>query len=150
MENSNKVTSETLCYHCGEALDNIKYSLDNYDFCCAGCIGVYKILSENNLCNYYNYNDSPGKRIQNNSHLEYLDEPSIISQLLDYQHEKASIVTFYIPAIHCSSCIWLLEHLYKINEGIFSSRIDFLKRQVTISFKHEEISLKKLVETLAD
>ncbi|WP_421943194.1 heavy metal translocating P-type ATPase [Pedobacter sp.] len=150
MENPNEIATNELCYHCGELLDNLRYGLDNHDFCCAGCKGVYKILSENNLCNYYSYNDTPGKRIQNNSHFEYLEEPSIITQLLDYQHEKASIVTFYIPAIHCSSCIWLLEHLYKINNAFFSSRIDFLKRQVTISFKHEEISLRKLVETLAD
>ena len=148
MQNQNKIATKELCYHCGEPLNDIKLSLDGYDFCCTGCKSVYKILSENNLCNYYSYNDSPGKRIQNANHFEYLDEPGIINQLLDYKHDKASIVTFYIPAIHCSSCIWLLEHLYKINEAIFSSRIDFLKRQVTISFKHEEISLRKLVEIL--
>ncbi|MFC3559184.1 heavy metal translocating P-type ATPase [Pedobacter jamesrossensis] len=148
MKNHNTIVKE-LCYHCGECLDNIKLSLGGHDFCCVGCKTVYKILSENNLCNYYVYNDRPGKRTQNDSHFEYLDEDAIINQLLDYKHEKASIITFYIPAIHCSSCIWLLEHLYKINEAIFSSRIDFLKRQVTISFKHEEISLRKLVEILS-
>lgn len=150
MKNQNHVVEEELCYHCGEPLDNIKLNLDGHDFCCTGCKSVYKILSENNLCNYYAYNESPGKRIQNENHFEYLDEPAIISQLLDYKHEKASIVTFYIPAIHCSSCIWLLEHLYKINDAVFSSRIDFLKRQVTISFKHEEVSLRKLVEILTN
>jgi Cu+-exporting ATPase len=150
VENQRKTAVKELCYHCGEPLDQIKLSLDGYDFCCTGCKSVYKILSENNLCNYYSYNDSPGKRIQNDNHFEYLDEPVITTKLLDYKHDKASIVTFYIPAIHCSSCIWLLEHLYKINEAIFSSRINFLKRQVTISFKHEEISLGKLVEILSN
>lgn len=84
------------------------------------------------------------------SHLDYLDEPKIITQLLDYRHGSSSIITFYVPAIHCSSCIWLLEHLYKINTAIYNSRIDFLKKQVTISFNHEEISLKQLVETLSE
>ena len=148
MENQNKTATATLCYHCGEALAQIKFVYNGHDFCCTGCKSVYKILSENNLCNYYTYNDSPGKRMEHNSHFEYLDEPAIINQLLDYKHDKASIVTFYIPAIHCSSCIWLLEHLYKINAAIFSSRIDFLKRQVTINFKHEEVSLRQLVEIL--
>ncbi|SDC20104.1 heavy metal translocating P-type ATPase [Pedobacter soli] len=148
MENQNETAAATLCYHCGEPLEQIKFNYDGHDFCCTGCKSVYKILSENNLCNYYTYNHSPGKRAEQHSHFEYLDEPAIISQLLDYQHEKASIVTFYIPAIHCSSCIWLLEHLYKIHPAIFSSRIDFLKRQVTISFRHEEVSLRKLVEIL--
>ncbi|RNL56068.1 heavy metal translocating P-type ATPase [Pedobacter jejuensis] len=148
MEDQNKTTTEAVCYHCGEDLPKLKYQIDDKDFCCAGCLGVFKILSENNLCNYYVYNNNPGQQLKNDGHLEYLDEPKIITQLLDYRHESSSIITFYIPAIHCSSCIWLLEHLYKINPAIFSSRIDFLKKQVTISFNHEEISLKQLVQTL--
>jgi len=143
-----KVIAKNACYHCGEDLPAFKYQLDEKDFCCAGCMGVYKILSANNLCNYYVFNQSPGQQLKDENHLEYLDEPKIISQLLDYSHESSSIVTFYIPSIHCSSCIWLLEHLYKINPSISSSRIDFLKKQVTISFNHEEISLRQLVHTL--
>lgn len=148
MEDQNKTTTKAICYHCGEDLPKVKYQTDDKDFCCAGCMAVFKILSENNLCNYYVYNNNPGRQLKNESHLEYLDDPKIIDQLLDYKHESSGIITFYIPAIHCSSCIWLLEHLYKINPAIFSSRIDFLKKQVTINFNHEEISLKHLVETL--
>ncbi|QDW24667.1 HAD-IC family P-type ATPase [Pedobacter sp. KBS0701] len=148
MEDQSKTTTKAICYHCGEDLPKVKYQTDDKDFCCAGCMAVFKILSENNLCNYYVYNNNPGRQLKNESHLEYLDDPKIIDQLLDYKHESSSIITFYIPAIHCSSCIWLLEHLYKINPAIFSSRIDFLKKQVTINFNHEEISLKYLVETL--
>lgn len=148
MEDQNKTATQAVCYHCGEDLPKVKYQVGDKDFCCAGCMAVFKILSENNLCNYYVYNNNPGRQFKNESHLEYLDEPKIIDQLLDYKHESSSIITFYIPAIHCSSCIWLLEHLYKINPAIFSSRIDFLKKQVTISFNHDEISLRQLVETL--
>ena len=136
------------CYHCGEELPKIQYHFEDKDFCCAGCLGVFKILSENNLCSYYTYNSTPGSQLSGEQRLEYLDEPKIISQLLDYQDENTSIITFYIPAIHCSSCIWLLEHLYKINAAIFSSRIDFLKKQVTISFNQKEISLRQLVSVL--
>ena len=148
MEDQSKTTTKAICYHCGEDLPKVKYQTDDKDFCCTGCMAVFKILSENNLCNYYVYNNNPGRQLKNESHLEYLDNPKIIDQLLDYKHESSGIITFYIPAIHCSSCIWLLEHLYKINPAIFSSRIDFLKKQVTINFNHEEISLKHLVETL--
>lgn len=148
MENQQHTIIKAVCYHCGDDLPKIKYQLDDKDFCCAGCMGVFKILSDNNLCNYYVYNNTPGQQLTSESHLAYLDEPKIVTQLLDYKHENSSIITFYIPAIHCSSCIWLLEHLYKINPAIYSSRIEFLKRQVTISFNHEEISLRALVHTL--
>ncbi|RZL38496.1 MAG: hypothetical protein EOP00_28480 [Pedobacter sp.] len=143
-----KIIEASLCYHCGEEVGALDLIVDDKHFCCAGCKGVYQILASNNMCAYYAYNDTPGKRLDHNTHYEYLDEPNIIKQLLNYQDENSSIVTFYIPAIHCSSCIWLLEHLYKIDAAIFNSRIDFLKKEVSISFKHQQISLRKLVETL--
>ena len=139
------------CYHCGEDLMvGSNFELDGKKFCCIGCKSVYQILSENNMCNYYAYNDTPGQKLESNQHFEYLDETSIITQLIDYRDKENTIVTFYIPGIHCSSCIWLLEHLYKINPAIYSSRIDFLKKQVTISFNHDVISLRKVVENLSE
>ncbi|SFH43820.1 Cu+-exporting ATPase [Pedobacter insulae] len=137
------------CYHCGEDVRGVDFSVDQKHFCCAGCMGVYQILSANKMCSYYAYNENPGKRLNSTSHFEYLDEPTIEKKLVDYKDETNAIVTFYIPAIHCSSCIWLLEHLYKINSAIYSSRIDFLKKEVTVSYKHKAVSLKGVVEILA-
>lgn len=145
-----EITATTLlCYHCGDELPNQAIVFDDKMFCCAGCKGVYQILAENNMCSYYAYNQNPGQRLQAETHFEYLDEPSIVKQLIDYTDQENSIVTFYIPAIHCSSCIWLLEHLYKINPAMYNSRIDFIKKQVTISFKHKEFSLRQVVESLS-
>ena len=141
---------ETTCYHCGEDLPERPYTLDERNFCCLGCKGVYQILSSHNLGNYYAYNDVPGKTQQQQTlHFEYLDEPAIVADLVDYCDEKMTVITFYIPAIHCSSCIWLLENLYKINPGIIQSRIDFLKKQVAITFKNTDLTLRKVVEMLS-
>ena len=140
----------TLCYHCGNDCDTDQYHFEDKNFCCVGCQSVYKILSENQLCNYYAYNNSPGKtQNETSSHFDYLDEPKIAASLLDYADDSISVITFYIPAIHCSSCLWLLEHLYKINGSIINSRIDFLKKQVVITFKNKEISLRELVIMLS-
>lgn len=150
MNHSALTHQSSVCYHCGDQLSTIKLSYDDKDFCCVGCRSVYQLLSENNMCNYYAYNDTPGQRIANSGHFEYLDEESIITQLINYKDEDNTIVTFYIPSIHCSSCIWLLEHLYKINAAIFSSRIDFLKKEVTISYKHKQVSLREVVQILSN
>ena len=52
--------AKTQCYHCGEECleDNVKF--DAKDFCCPGCKLVYEVLSENNLCNYYQLDTQPG------------------------------------------------------------------------------------------
>lgn len=150
MKNHASVSASTKCYHCGDDLPATTYTLDDKEFCCLGCKGVYQILSTNNLCSYYQYNDTPGET-QNGpaKHFEYLDEPQIAAELVDYTDEKVTVTTFYLPAVHCSSCIWLLEQLHKINSAIISSRIDFLKKQVSITFRHADLSLRQLVEMLS-
>ncbi|WP_449438948.1 cation transporter [Pedobacter steynii] len=60
-----------------------------------------------------------------------------------------TIITLYIPAIHCSSCIWLLEHIHLLQPGILRSRIDFLKRQVSITFENNKVNLKQVVQLLS-
>lgn len=142
-------TIDTKCYHCGDDLPAKPYIADDKPFCCLGCKGVYQILTKHNLSNYYAYNDVPGqtqkKALQ---HFDYLEDEGIAAELIDYKDEKVTVITLFIPAIHCSSCIWLLEHLHKINPAIFQSRIDFLKKQVAITFKNQEISLREVVELL--
>ena len=140
----------TQCYHCGNDCPDKQYQFEEKDFCCIGCQSVFQILSSNQLCNYYTYNDTPGKTQKDSGiHYAYLDEPKIAAQLLDYSDDTISIISLYIPAIHCSSCLWLLEHLYKINSSIVHSRIDFLKKQVNITFKHKEFSLRELISMLS-
>lgn len=145
----NTTLSLLACYHCGNECVDETHQIDDKTFCCAGCKSVFQILSTNNLCSYYKYNQTPGQQQKSLiSHYEYLDEPSIVTQLIDYTDQERTAVTFYIPAIHCSSCIWLLEHLYKINQAVLSSRIDFLKKEVSITFQHKKLSLRQLVELL--
>ncbi len=144
-----EISVDEVCYHCGNELTSEVYSLDDKQFCCAGCKGVYQVLSQNNLCSYYNYNAAPGsKQTAMSHHFDYLNEPSVFSKLIDYTDDETTLVTFYIPAIHCSSCLWLLEHLYKLNPGVVQSRVDFLKKQASFTFKHKLISLKELAELL--
>lgn len=145
----NAITEKTACYHCGDECFTQQYEIDDKHFCCEGCKSVYQILSENKLCSYYNYNEHPGAtRAASEQRFDYLNEPSIISDLIDYTDEQKTIVTFYIPHIHCSSCLWLLEQLNKINPAIHYCRVDFLKKQLNVQFDHRKINLQQLVQLL--
>ncbi|OYD40243.1 heavy metal translocating P-type ATPase [Sphingobacterium cellulitidis] len=139
----------TTCYHCGDPVEDAAYILEDHRFCCLGCQTVYQILNDNNMASYYKYNSHPGKSQKaQKEDLSYLDEPNIIAKLVDYQDDELAIITFYVPAIHCSSCIWLLEHLYKLNPGVKTSQVDFMKKQASITFRKNEISLRELVDLL--
>ncbi|SEK75356.1 heavy metal translocating P-type ATPase [Parapedobacter koreensis] len=151
MNTETKTSKNTKCFHCGDALPNAVYESDGHAFCCLGCQSVYQILSSSNMQQYYRYNAHPGKKRNDQAdRYEYLDEPAIADKLIDFKNDEITMVTFYVPSIHCSSCVWLLEHLYKLHPAIVLSQSDFLKKQVNITFKHGDISLRALVELLTN
>jgi Cu+-exporting ATPase len=146
-----QILEKTTCYHCGDDCETIAYIVDDKSFCCHGCKSVYEVLSAGDLCNYYSYNEHPGAtRLRTDKRFDYLSEPTIVNELIDYKDKYITIVTFYIPHIHCSSCLWLLEKLNKINPAVHYCRVDFLKKQLNIRFDHDKISLQQLVELLFD
>ena len=150
MQDKDKILSKTECYHCGLECRDGSIVEDGKAFCCMGCKTVYEILEKNNLCKYYQIDEAPGVTPQNLVHknFDYLDDPEIITKLAEFRDDKLFIVTFYIPQMHCSSCIWLLENLFKINPGIIHSEVNFLKKNVTVKLNPNEISLKGTVVLL--
>lgn len=139
------------CYHCGDDCISELIISDEKNFCCQGCKTVFEILQQNEMCDYYELESNPGinPKVKSKSRLEYLDDESIQEQLYDYRDETLGKVQFYIPQIHCSSCLWLLENLYKLNPNIHQSRVNFLKKEIYLSFNHQALTLRSLVELLA-
>ncbi len=147
----NRIIEKTTCFHCGDDCLTEAYAIEEKHFCCLGCKSVYELLSAGQLCNYYVFNDHPGaSRLRTDKRFDYLSDPTIVSELIDFTDRQITIVTFYIPHIHCSSCLWLLEKLNKINPAIHYCRVDFLKKQLNIRFDHQQLSLQQLVELLYD
>ncbi|MBI2429056.1 MAG: heavy metal translocating P-type ATPase metal-binding domain-containing protein [Ignavibacteriales bacterium] len=152
MENfrqSSKVVST--CYHCGDTIRGERVEYDEKLFCCSGCKVVYEILQQNDLCRYYSLEQTPGVQPASieSARYDYLADESVQKQLLNFSDGTHASVTLSLPSIHCSSCIWLLEHLYRLDAGVASSQVDFLKKQVTVSFDPTKTSLKNIVVLLA-
>lgn len=134
------------CYHCGEECRSETLLFQEKYFCCSGCKTVFEILDSNDLSYYYDLQKSPGisPNLKEGKY-DYLENIEILEKLLEFNHENTQIVSFTIPSIHCSSCIWILENLNKLHKGIKSSQVDFPKKTIRLSFSAEEISLKNLV-----
>ena len=139
------------CFHCGEKVeDNQIIIFDDKKFCCQGCKTVYEIFSSNDLVSYYDFEQHPGATPKETAaKFNFLDNQAIVSKLLDFEEGEVSIVRLYIPHIHCSSCIWILEHLNQLNKGVISSQVVFSQKKVTISFNHTQTNLKEIVLLLA-
>ncbi len=139
------------CYHCGEDCAKTVIKLQDKVFCCDGCKLVYEILNQSELCAYYDMNAHPGLtqkiKVRTNK-FSFLDDEKIAQKLIQYTDGKQTHVTFYLPQMHCSSCLWLLENLHKINAGVISSRVNFNTKEAFIVFDNDKTTLRKVVETL--
>lgn len=151
MEIVPKEITATSCYHCGEKCEDEKIAIEDKAFCCEGCKLVYQILAENDLCTYYQLEDKPGYSLKGKKGTTYafLDEKEVQQGLLTFQNDTLAKVSFYLPQIHCSSCIWLLENLYKLTPGIIQSQVNFPKKKIHLTYLKEETNLRQLAELLA-
>jgi Cu+-exporting ATPase len=139
------------CYHCGEICD-VSISDNEKYFCCDGCKFVYQLLQENGLCNYYELSSKPGIKVKGKFASEkfaYLDNEEVKKKLLRFTDGSQCQVSFYLPQMHCASCIWLLENLHTIQPGILFSKTNFQRKEIFIAFDSSQTSLRKVVELLA-
>jgi len=142
---------EIHCYHCGETCLNDKIRSTEKVFCCEGCKMVYQILSQSDLCDYYNLNENPGlsQRIKvRKDKFSFLDDEKIQLQLISFRDDKQVHITFYLPQMHCSSCLYLLENLHRLDGGVISSKVNFTRKEVDIVLLTDKTSLRKVAETL--
>ena len=139
----------TNCFHCGLECNKNKISFNEKYFCCNGCKTVYEILNTNELSCYYDFETTPGTIPSDiKGKYNYLENDSIVEKLSEFNDGETSVVSLFIPTIHCSSCIWVLENLNKLNEGVTTSMVNFPNKMLRITFKNKQTNLKQLVELI--
>jgi Cu+-exporting ATPase len=140
------------CYHCGDHCRRGALSHADKIFCCAGCQTVFELLTDNGLQDFYSLAPAAGVKIKARSKVadyDFLDEPSVRRRVVDFADDHLTRVRFRTPTIHCAACIWLLENLFRLRPGIAASRVNFGKKEVSLSFAHDEIQLSEVAHLLA-
>jgi Cu+-exporting ATPase len=139
------------CYHCGEDAMRGDISIGEKSFCCTGCRMVYQLLNQNGLCNYYSLNHNPGTNQRltvRKDKFDFLGDREIQQKLISFADDKQTFVTFYLPQIHCSSCLFLLENLHRLHNGVVSCRVNFARKEAEIVFHQNSITLRAIAELL--
>ncbi|MCP9290593.1 heavy metal translocating P-type ATPase [Gracilimonas sediminicola] len=145
------ISTTEVCYHCGEVCHESTVRSQDKPFCCTGCRTAFQILDESGLCSYYDLESNPGINLRNTrsrTRFDYLEDEEVISRIADFQNQQQLSVSLYIPNIHCTSCVWLLENLQKLDSGILQTKVNFLKRELDVLIDTESTSLRKVVEQL--
>jgi len=142
--------SASHCYHCGDPCGRHAVLFDDKNFCCHGCKTVYEIFQASGLGGYYQLEPAAGSTPNEVAHaFDFLDNQDVVRKLLDFDEDGIQVVQFHIPQMHCSSCIWVLENLNRLQGAIKNSQVDFPRRKVRITYESERLPLKALALLLS-
>jgi Cu+-exporting ATPase len=143
----------TICYHCGDLCVQQSTVFDQKTFCCSGCLGVYKLLYNSDLCAYYDEHNSAGQpplSAEKIKKFAFLDDPAAALELLKFSSVDHAVVEWHLPQMHCASCVWLLEHLQRLDPGIKQTRVHFIDRNLTVHFDPTQTNLRQIATLLSE
>ena len=141
------------CRHCGEPC-HTSWSAGNGPFCCNGCEAVFTLLQDRGLDAFYQYDFTPGvsqrrKASLDDARFAPLDRPDVAAQVVEFDDGRTAIATFAIPTIHCASCVWLLEQLWRFDAGTTRAEVDLQRRTVRVEYRPSATSPRRIAEQLS-
>ena len=144
---SNKIA----CTHCHLEFDESVMIEDNGDyFCCNGCQGVYHLLSDVGLDDFYEKSGNmPLSPISTN----YEDSSSFDSDVfyegfVKKDKDGFNEVSLIIEGIHCSACVWLNEKALHKMDGVIEANINFTNNKATIVWVDNIVKLSAIIDMI--
>jgi Cu+-exporting ATPase len=144
----------TFCHHCGEPCDSAPATSSHGTFCCEGCEAVFAVLQARNLDAFYSCEIAPGvsqkyKAGLDGARFAALDDPHVAGHLVEFDDGRIAVATFSIPTIHCASCVWLLEQLWRFEPGTTRAEVDLQRRSLRVEYRPGDTSPRRIAEQLA-
>jgi P-type Cu+ transporter len=143
-----------VCHHCGDPCADDGVTTDAGTFCCTGCASVFALLQAHALTQFYAC--APGAGVSQRAgasrprdRFTALDDPDVAQRFIESNDGTFVHATFSVPSLHCASCLWLLEQLWRFDEGIGRSEADLMRRTVRVAFRPDRTSLRAVAERLA-
>lgn len=135
---------EALCLHCGSSIDSHKTPTEGSSgarFCCSGCRAVYELLHSKGLASFYSLADRLGS-----------PRPSLTAPIADESipipEHAGDTVTFQLGGIQCASCVWLLERLPILRNGVIYARVRLSHGDITVRYDRELVTPLEIARTI--
>ena len=144
-----------LCDHCHLEFDEqvlIKTQIAGKEkyFCCKGCEGVYRLLQDQGLGDFYSKlgsNTLEPIQEDNDNNLAYFDSPAFFEHYVE-KRGKTCEISLVLEKIHCIACVWLNEKILSLQEGIVSVNINYTNHKAVIVFDPAKIKISQIIHTI--
>jgi Cu+-exporting ATPase len=62
-----------------------------------------------------------------------LDDPDVAARVVRFDDGHVARATFAVPDVHCASCVWLLEQLWRFDPGVSRTEVDLHRRALHVA-----------------
>lgn len=151
------------CFHCNQPIDQnnaarayqVDFRGESVNVCCPACQSVMTTILTLGLDNYYdhreNFPETPDWALDTLiPNAEAQQEPQsdiVFNTATDTNTDiELSTETLVIPDIHCTACVWLIEHTLGKQPAIQSIQVNYSSQRATLSWNSSQLPLTDLVK----
>ncbi|MEM7228664.1 MAG: heavy metal translocating P-type ATPase [Planctomycetota bacterium] len=144
---------DTACTHCGLPVPaGLLVPESEHQFCCHGCQTVYETIHGCGLDGYYRMRERLGAQSDQpdvSTHgYESFDDPAFTARWCTEHDDGTMSCELQVAGMHCAACIWLIEKLPAVLDGVLDCRVRFGDRCVTVRWSPEHTSLSAIADQL--
>lgn len=142
------------CDHCGLPVPRgLIHPDEQQQFCCDGCRTVYQVIHGCGLDRFYRLKDADGgigETPAKTTDRQYKEFDDTVFQDLYYQTlaDGSQTVELYLEGVHCAACVWLVEKLPHVIQGVIESRLDMRRSLLVVRWDDQQVSLSRVARTL--
>ncbi|RMG47931.1 MAG: heavy metal translocating P-type ATPase [Acidobacteria bacterium] len=142
---------EPACAHCGLPVPPSRRNFEGNSFCCAGCEVVYTTIREHGLERYYALRAEQADRPAlpaSGADFDAFDDPSFAERHVRRLPDGTARTRLLLEGVHCAACVWLVERLPRLLEGVLDARLDVRRRVVEVAWDPEAVPLSRIAREL--
>jgi Cu2+-exporting ATPase len=136
------VRADAACAHCGLPVGAFPIRAQAGDelFCCVGCSVVYGALHASGLeGTFYALREVDPEASRRPASLPTaatldLDDPAFRSAHTREVGQGVHLADLFVDGVHCAACVWLVERMPHVIDGVFEARLDLGRGSLSLTF----------------
>lgn len=145
---------QVACSHCGLPVPaGLRVENAEHQFCCDGCRTVWDVLHVGGLTEYYKLRDidPAAQRVRakpTGRRFSEFDEHAFRDAFCRQQSDGSASVELYLEGVHCPACVWLVERLPTLVEGVIDARLELRRSLLRLRWDPERAGLSGIARKL--
>jgi len=121
-------------------------------FCCAACRTAYEVIHACGLDRYYALRERAGSKAEKargvGERFERFDDPAFTRLYCTGLAGGLMTTALRLEGVHCAACVWLVEALPRVAEGVVEARLDLGRSLVHVTWDPSKIRLSGAARAL--